>query len=322
MYEKHENISQSELKLFEKEGPEYFYEKKYIKKDIYDDEPSAEAQYFTDGKVIHTLLLEKELFDSRYKVVDFDIPEGKLSEFVYLKKAYILSGLTEEESNIKAKEKCELKYTIDRILSETSKSQYKDYSDALDAYGMDISLVSKTTYGNALNILNKINDNKLAVELLRNSDDSNNYYEYEIFADINISNILFGAKGKLDKLKVFKNTNKAIIIDIKTTYSIPQFKYLYRKFKYYRQLQYYKMLLEADLFNKEFKSYDIEAYIIALENTPRGLNKVFKISQEDLNKGLAEIEEIVPRLNWHIVNNIWVDKDNYEGNPTILNINE
>jgi hypothetical protein len=71
----------------------------------------------------------------------------------------------------------------------------------------------------------------------------------------------------------------------------------------------------AILSNWKYPDYKKETYIIGFQKGDLPECRVFNISDIWLQRGLDEIEEILPKIKWHFDNNLWDHrKEYYENN--------
>lgn len=320
MYREHENISNSDIKAYEKLGPEIFYLVKYEGKQL--DGYNPDANHFILGDALHTLALEEHLYKDKFVVVDSKVPSGKIAEFVKVLAETELGG---EEVNLEEiRKKVDLKYSVDRILKEINTEEMIAYKNNLLSRPLGAKIISVDDNKLVLDTLDALKKYKLSNDLLFKINENEEYHnEFEIYSTLHCYGIPFKAKGKLDRAIINKKEKKAIIIDIKTTESIAFFQYSYTKLKYYRQLAYYKRLLDAYLYEPGMsESYNITCIIIAVEMRSYPVIRVFEVGKRDLSKGDDELNVLCNKLNWHIQSNVWTDRSNYEGEHILLNIYE
>ena len=95
---------------------------------------------------------------------------------------------------------------------------------------------------------------------------------------------------------------KIILVDIKTTADIYNFKHSIEEFDYCRQLSYYWMAIHW-YFKNELKinieDYSFETYIIAVQSHDSYEVKVFKFTPESLEAKISVITNAIKDIAWH-----------------------
>lgn len=318
MYYENKRISNSDITFFENNGPELFYEYKFNRA-VNDN--AAKESYYINGDLLHTMILEEHRLLEKFYVSDAVVPTGKLADFVRLKANYIKMGNTVEEAIKNAHLASDLQYTLDTTLKKAEDSVYKAYSEAIANCQPNASIVSLEDYTRAEKCLNKLKDYKVSRDLLFNieNDNKETINEFEIYHDIHHCQNL-EAKCKLDRVIIDHENKTAIIVDFKTTSSLAFFNRSYYKYKYYRQLAYYRWGLRKYLFDKYFTEYTVVCKIVAMELSKNMPLKVFTVSETDLVQGENELITLISTMHWHLVNDVWVDKNLYEGESIVLNI--
>jgi hypothetical protein len=148
------------------------------------------------------------------------------------------------------------------------------------------------------------------------------FNEYPIYWDFPIESggEKLKCKSLLDRLIIDHNNKKIIIVDLKTTSMLSDFKETLEKFSYYRQLAFYKLAVLSELQSKyedKYKDYEVETYIIAVSTIDPYECRVFKISFNDLKRGVEEIIQLMTKISWHWFTGIWDHSREYhEGDGT------
>ena len=313
-YFKEKRVSSSSLKWFET-SPLFF--KKMLDKEI----EQEIKRYFEIGKKIHMKILEPDEFNKNYIFLDYETPksenqkkfcedyitytgrkvEDKLS-YAY-KNNYASEKLTDEKVIEKA---TELKKQLSKYISYLKKrSEVKDVLTYTDNKLIeDLSTLTKQHV--AANRLLYLSDE----DRMNNTEEFN---EKVIFFD------LLGVKCKSMIDRIIIDPKNAIIklIDIKTTINLGDFEHSFEEFQYYRQMAFYwgavhNWMKELGI---DVSPYKKETYIIGLQKGDLPECRVMSISEQWLNKGLDEIEELLPQIKWHYDNNQWEHrKEYYENN--------
>lgn len=305
-YYSEKRVSSSSLKWFEV-SPLFF--RKMLDKEI----EQETKRYFEIGKKIHMKILEPNEFDKNYIYLEYDTPKSEQQRKFC--EDYITSRGTSE---IRASNAYKQNYSADKISEEKLAEKANDLKKQLSRY--ITYLKKRSEYKDILTYTdnNLINEcDKLAHEHIAAS---NLLFITDPFANIEEFNeqvVFFDwmgvqCKSMLDRV-VIDHTNKVIkLIDLKTTINLGDFKHSFEEFNYYRQMAFY---WGAILSNWKYPDYIHETYIIGFQKGDLPECRVMKISEEWLNKGLNEIEEILPKIKWHFDTNQWEHrKEYYENN--------
>lgn len=126
--------------------------------------------------------------------------------------------------------------------------------------------------------------------------------ELEIFFDITLEGYTHQCKAKLDRI-IVDHQNKIIrLIDLKSTSGLLEyFNISVKRYKYHRQLAFYKTALEV-----LYPGYTIFPFIIAVETTNYGRARVFIIPDEVMEKGKADYESLLNRIKYHTETGNWI----------------
>ena len=128
-------------------------------------------------------------------------------------------------------------------------------------------------------------------------------------------------KSLLDRV-MFDHVNKKIIlIDLKTTSDIYNFKHSVEEFVYYRQIAFYLCAITWYMLNElnlNVDDYDLEAYIIAIQTNGKYEVRVFNMfNEEELLKRKDIISEALTEISYHISSNNWEHTRKYYENDGI-----
>lgn len=182
----------------------------------------------------------------------------------------------------------------------------KEYVDFLDSAEGKI-IMSKSTKEVVDKCIQSLNGNSVAKSLLFEEDEFGNmsyFNELEVY-DTTPNGTKF--KGKIDRLVVDFENNVIKMPDIKTTgKGAYNFQNSFEHYRYYRQLAFYKRLANKYLQEKfpsvNFFLFTWEFYNVVVETIAPFNTVVYKIPEVWILKGAAEINKLVARINWHIVN--------------------
>lgn len=319
-YFNEKRVSSTFLKWFE-QSP--LYAKKMIDKEI-EYEPK---RWLEIGKKVHMKLLENEEFDKNYIYLDYTTPKSE-NQKRFCEDYITFRSKKMEDKLIYAYKN---NYIADKLPKEKIIKKARDIKDQLSKY--ITYLKKRSSYKDILTY----SDNKLINDLeqcvkdhiaankliyLTDEDRMNNIEEYN--EKIIFFNFLgVECKAMLDRVIVDHKNKVVKIIDIKTTSNLGEFNKSFEEFKYYRQLAFYwvALLAQDDLYSDELKTvkkdYTYESYIIGLQKGDIPECKVFNIPNQWLNKGLDEIESILPEIKWHYDNNLWEHSRAYYENNGI-----
>ena len=320
-------VSNSDIGNYIYGGIQYYKSKK-------DKKSKTEETYYELGEAFHCLILEPEVFSTRFcvsenkvsglmgafinnvRMLELNSPDAKAEDTYKL--AYELTGWSLpygrvindfEKPNIKAAYE-EVKANLGKII--LSKAQLES-----------INLMKDSLYKNnsALKFLNPGSHVKTILNELEIYWQASVVQKDALFDDI----YTVDSKSKLDRV-ILDDVNKiAYIVDFKTTSKpIKQFPYYYKRYGYYRQMAYYRDALEWWLKDSkngiDYSEYKIEVIIITVGTLwPYG-SKVFTVSNFDLENGTREYKQALKELSWHIDNKVWFDKSSIDGTIETLQV--
>lgn len=263
-YEDNTRISNSAIGWFLKKGPRYL-------RDMLDGkEEGMSAKFLEKGTMIHEYILQPEEFWKDYEILDFEVPKVKqqrdLCEYYSSHKLtdpladdnkLLLEAYNNSYNNTKSAE----------IRKNEAKKIVETYSDYINY--LQISTTKKVISFADLNMLKQIKQNLqehvAANKLLFNVPTTYTCHN-EFHINWQYKNI--DCKSLLDRV-MFDHVNKKIIlIDLKTTSDIYNFKHSVEEFDYYRQIAFYLCAITWYMLNElnlNVDDYDLEAYIIAIQ---------------------------------------------------------
>jgi len=117
-------------------------------------------------------------------------------------------------------------------------------------------------------------------------------------------------KALLDRVRVLPEKKAVEIIDLKTTSKpVSKFPGSFEYWRYYRQMAWYKSAI-IEYMNKEqdqsLVGWDINIYMVVVETTGLFETKVFSVSEEWLEKGSLEANDLFNRIKICTRSNDWV----------------
>lgn len=325
-YYSEKRVSSSSLKWFET-SPLFF--RKMLDKEI----EQETKRYFEIGKKIHMKILEPNEFDKNYIYLEFSTPKSE-NQKNFCQDYVDLPIRSKDEKLIRAYKN---NYSIDKLSEEKILEKAKEAHKSLAGY---ISYLRKRkevkdilTYTDNL-LINECDrlahDHIAARDLLFITDPFANidmFNEQVVFFDW----MGVQCKSMLDRI-VIDHTNKVIkLIDLKTTINLGEFEHSFEEFSYYRQMAFYWGAIKSEFIKtynnpgngidsykpKLFNDYSKETYIIGFQKGDLPECRVFKISDTWLQRGLDEIEELLPKIKWHFDNNLWEHRKEYYDNNGI-----
>ena len=316
-YEDNTRISNSAIGWFLKKGPRYL-------RDMLDGkEEGMSAKFLEKGTMIHEYILQPEEFWKDYEILDFEVPKVKqqrdLCEYYSSHKLtdpladddkLLLEAYNNSYNNTKS---AEIRKNEAKKIVETC-SDYINY--------LQISTTKKVISFADLNMLKQIKQNLqehvAANKLLFNVPTTYTCHN-EFHINWQYKNI--DCKSLLDRV-MFDHVNKKIIlIDLKTTSDIYNFKHSVEEFDYYRQIAFYLCAITWYMLNElnlNVDDYDLEAYIIAIQTNGKYEVRVFNMfNEEELLKRKDIISEALTEISYHISSNNWEHTRKYYENDGI-----
>lgn len=316
-YEDNTRISNSAIGWFLKKGPRYL-------RDMLDGkEEGMSAKFLEKGTMIHEYILQPEEFWKDYEILDFEVPKVKqqrdLCEYYSSHKLadpladddkLLLEAYNNSYNNTKSAE----------IRKNEAKKIVETYSDYINY--LQISTTKKVISFADLNMLKQIKQNLqehvAANKLLFNVPTTYTCHN-EFHINWQYKNI--DCKSLLDRV-MFDHVNKKIIlIDLKTTSDIYNFKHSVEEFDYYRQIAFYLCAITWYMLNElnlNVDDYDLEAYIIAIQTNGKYEVRVFNMfNEEELLKRKDIISEALTEISYHISSNNWEHTRKYYENDGI-----
>lgn len=329
--------SSSSLKDFSFDRKKYY--RKYVcGEDINEKEDSTAI---ITGKVVECLLLEPELFDSRfYLSACMTSPTGlklTFTEALYR----ITREATDNEGNVKrsfedmsrdAYTIAEFKIPYERVIKEFVGSDNEIYYNEIRTVrANNLTVVTTKDIENAERIVEELKTNpvtKYIVNLV-NSDrwEIRNQFQIEGYE---VDGHLF--KSMLDKC-IVDHENKVInIFDLKCTWSVENFLseyFLYRR-SYLQAYLYYRAILSLVTDeNHEWFGYKVSPPQFIVCDSINYYNPlIYTLSYGDLDdayKGFEYkktiypgVQEIIENLKWSLDTNIWnISRENYINNGIV-----
>lgn len=309
-YEDMSRISNSNIGWFLKKGPRYL-------KDMLDGTTEGlKAKFLDKGTMIHEYILQPEEFWKDYIILDFTVPKVKqqkdLLEFYSTAKLtdplaseddILLMSYNTAYSNNKS---------IDKRIKEAKElvELYKDYIEYFQ--NKDSKKVISFADLNMLKAIKKnMEEHKKANELLFKFPETFEVHnEFHINWEYPNASPMgdLSCKSLLDRVMIDHINKKIILVDIKTTADVYNFKHSIEEFDYCRQLAYYWLAIHwyfKNELNLKIEEYEYESYIIAVQSHDGYEVRVFKIDPKGIEERLVTIDLAIKRIAWHKNNDLW-----------------
>lgn len=309
-YEDNTRISNSNIGWFLNKGP------RYLKAMLDGKEEGLKLPQLEKGSMIHEYILQPDEFWKDYVILDFEIPKVKqqkmLCELYHRAKQIYL--LEDEETKLlyaynssyanKKSDEVKVKEAREIINANQDYLKYLESADNKKVISFADLTLLKT-------IKKNIQEHKKANELLFDFPSTfEAHNEFHInweypnaseFGDLS-------CKSLLDRVMIDTENKKIILIDIKTTANVYDFKHSVEEFDYYRQLAYYWLAIHWYLKHErdiDFEDYTYETYIIAIQNHDGYEVRVFRMDLQSIESRLNTIDYAIKRIAWHKDNNLW-----------------
>lgn len=308
-YEDLTRISNSNIGWFLKKGPRYL-------KEMLDGKKGLKASFLDKGTMIHEYILQPEEFWKDYIILDFAVPKVKQQKDLleFYSTARLVDPFASEDdilimsyeaayNNNKSKEK---KIQEAKELVELYQN-YIEYFRNKDSK----KVISFADFNMLKAIKKNMEDHKKANELLFNYPETFEVHnEFHINWEYPNASSLgdLPCKSLLDRVMIDHTNKKIILVDIKTTADVYNFKHSVEEFDYCRQLAYYWLAIHW-YFKNELKlnieEYEYETYIIAVQSHDGYEVRVFKFNPKTVEERLVAIDYAIKRIAWHKDNNLW-----------------
>ena len=328
-YEDNTRISNSSIGWFLKKGPLYF-------RNMLDGkEKGLKLPQLEKGTMIHEYILQPDEFWNDYTILEYEVPKVKQQKD-FCDWYSIFKDTNPLEDDDKLLLDSYNKAYSNKLSEDAKLSIAKDFALRYDEYIKSKSLKNnkKAISFADLNMLKTIKSNiekhKKANELLTNTPGVEFHNEFHINWTFPIKtdslkmdeNKTWYApcKSLLDRC-IFDHVNKKIIlIDLKTTSDVYNFKHSVEEFDYYRQIAYYLLAITWYMKDQDIdiSDYDCEAYIIAIQTNSNYEVRVFNMFNEtELDSRKNIIINALSELSYHYQTNNWEHtRSYYEGNGT------
>lgn len=254
---------------------------------------SKETKSMELGSLVHALLEDENIVDT-FCTEEFEKPTSMMAQWV--ERVFIKNkGWLGTPSAFILQEKKDAYVTLkdsDKILEKFEK-EGGPYYLFLDR-NKDKKIIDQKLLKDAKKCLENINKDRIAFQLIDNAVTENMIVQNEL--EIYWKYLGIKCKSKLDRVVIDNNKKTIKLVDYKTTGKpIYFFKDSFNKYRYYRQMAFYKEALSY-----LYPDYEIEVFIIAVETFGTFECQVYKMTEETLDKGFMEFRNLLNSLLDHI----------------------
>lgn len=308
-YEDLTRISNSNIGWFLKKGPKYL-------KEMLDGKEGLKASFLDKGTMIHEYILQPEEFWKDYIILDFAVPKVKQQKDLleFYANAKMVDPLVSEDDILLMSYNSAYSNnkSIDKRIQE-ARELVETYQNYIEYFrNKDSKKVISFADLNMLKTIKKnMEDHKKANELLFKYPETFEVHnEFHINWEYPNASTLgdLPCKSLLDRVMIDHTNKKIILVDIKTTADVYNFKHSIEEFDYCRQLAYYWLAIHW-YFKNELKlnieEYEYETYIIAVQSHDGYEVRVFKFNPKTVEERLVAIDYAIKRIAWHKDNNLW-----------------
>lgn len=308
-YEDLTRISNSNIGWFLKKGPKYL-------KEMLDGKEGLKASFLDKGTMIHEYILQPEEFWKDYIILDFAVPKVKQQKDLleFYANAKMVDPLVSEDDILLMSYNSAYSNnkSIDKRIQE-ARELVETYQNYIEYFrNKDSKKVISFADLNMLKTIKKnMEDHKKANELLFKYPETFEVHnEFHINWEYPNASTLgdLPCKSLLDRVMIDHTNKKIILVDIKTTADVYNFKHSIEEFDYCRQLAYYWLAIHW-YFKNELKlnieEYEYETYIVAVQSHDGYEVRVFKFNPKAIEERLITIDYAIKRIAWHKNNNLW-----------------
>jgi hypothetical protein len=326
--------SSSSLKEFSENRKKYH--KKYVLNEVVEDKDSLAA---TTGRVVETLLMEPELFDTRfYMSTVVNAPTNLMLDFVealYKHTAAATNAdgvLTREFEDIAKDAHADsgFKITLDAVLKKFVGSDAEIYyKEIREVRSKGLTVVTTQDVTNAEKVVEELKTNDFTAPIVNLVNSA----RYNVYNQLQIEGYLvFGHmfKSMLDKVIVDHQEKTIQVSDLKCTWAVENFYdeyYLYRR-AYIQGYLYYHAV--KHMFDElvAVKYEVLPPQFIVCDSTNYACPLIFRMDNntfQDAEQGFEYkgrkypgVKSLIEDLKWAIKNDKWnISKENYLNNGVV-----
>jgi len=326
-YRKLPEDSSSSLKEFAQNRKKYY--KRYILGEKVEDEEDTKATII--GRVVETLLLEKDKFDEKFHLSTvLNAPTGNMALFVEALYKHNKSGLFKEfEDCLKeAYKDSGYKLPFETILKKFNGSDAEIYfKEITEIRSKGLTVVTLQDVQNAEKIVEELKNNEFTREIFELLENSNP--DIEIHVQVPIENYEIDElplKSLFDIFIINHKTKSIKVYDLKCVWSVEGFTYDYYLYRlaYIQAYLYYNAALDFKSKNEKYQYYHVDfPGFIVCDSINYFSPLIYELSSDDIQDAYVGFErngrkykgvkEIIEELKWAKEYNIWnISKKNYE----------
>ncbi len=326
--------SSSSLKDFSMDRKKYY--KKYVLGESVDDKDTAAA---TIGRIVETLLIEPEEFDTRfYMSVCMSAPTGLMLAFVealykFTKNATDDSGNVTRSFEDIAKDaytESGFKIKFDAVINKFVGSDAEIfYNEMRTVKQKGLTVITTEDVTNAERIVTELRTNSVTAEVVNLVNSA----RWGVFNQLQVENYeVDGLKFKsmMDKVIVDHEKKTIQVYDLKCTWSVENFLeeyYLYRR-AYIQAFLYWKAAIHFRHEN-DMADYDVlPIRFLVCDSTNYYNPLIYALSVQDLvdayegfeyhNRRFVGVQDIIKNLKWALDHTIWnLSRKNSETNGVV-----
>lgn len=293
--------------------PEMFY-KEYIlgEKDLKDE------TYFTEGKLIHCLLLEPKNFEKQYIVMTGKMPSDNTKtviDRVYAHHFELRKNGTQKSNVLSDYQNAVLDVLKDMNLHQSLKTDEQRFAkiytadaniywDFLDKAN-DKTVVDAEMYEKCKSIVEKVRSIKEISDLLKLNGDGEWWGTEDVYnehpLEMKLTKFSFGLKGIIDNFVVDPVNKNIRINDFKTSSkTLADFPETVKFYKYNLQAAIYNLLVSNFYSDLIKQGYKVEFRFIVIDKHQQIYP--FKVSEETMKQWTKDLLAILTVANYHYTN--------------------
>lgn len=332
--------SSSSLKDFSMDKRKYY--KKHILNEVVEEKPNIAIN---TGRIVETLLLEEDLFHSKFYVSTVtEIPTALMLNFVECLYDATRKYTDEKTKQItksfefltrEAHENSGYKLGYETVIGKFIDGPAQDYYDEIRAVrANNLTVVSTSEVENSQRIVEELTTNFVTSKIV-NIETNKRYTVLNQFQIEDYVVFEHRFKSMIDKIIIDHDKKTIEIYDLKCTWSVDNFYkeyYLYRR-SYIQAYLYFEACKQYFKNDDELKFYEIVPTKFIVCDSINYMNPlIYVLSYNDIidcelgfeavGKKYPGVKELIDELKWSLKNNMWnIYKKQYESNG-VINIKE
>lgn len=318
-YEDQSRISNSAIGWFIKKGPQY------LRNMLDGKEEGLKGSFLEKGTMIHEFILQPEEFWKDYEILDFETPKIKQQKDFCDALASLFTTNPLESVNILLLQAYRSAYSnskSDAIALGEATALFETFTAYIKylRIGQTKKVITFSDLNMLKNIKKNLTEHKAANELLWVWGEIENHNEFHI----NWEKLGVRCKSLLDRVIFDFESKQLIVVDLKTTADVYNFKHSVEEYDYYRQIRFYidaaiyYLNTERGITLEDFEEWEVAAYIIAIQTNGNNEVRVFNMfNEEELSKREDIISNSLKEISYHIQSNNWEHTREYYENEGI-----